>query len=266
MIKKLLFACIITLGLNSFAQTVVYEEDFNDESTWESWTLADLDEDGELWEFADAEFQEVESFEGGFVWSFSWYLEVFTPDNTLTSPNISLPTENNLELTFNVAAYEDEEVFQEHYAVYVIPADSEFTGTEEPVFEETLDAPYYNPAKTINVDITPFAGQEVKLVFRHYDCTDIFYIGMDDVQITQSELGVDDIQKENIKVYPNPTTDIVSVQGVPNVNSIRVFNLQGKLLKETNASEINIEQFQSGTYLINFYTDKTVYSRKVIKK
>lgn len=265
MIKNSLLILLMFFTFEGYAQ-IVFEDNFDEETTWENWTLNDLDGDGELWEFADAETQEVESFQGGFVWSFSWYFEVFTPDNTLTSPDISLPADTGLELSFKVAAYEDEELFQEHYAVYVIPAEANFTGTEDPVFEETLDADYYNPPKTVNVDISSFAGEDVKLVFRHYDCTNIFYISMDDVKIEETELSVDGYLQNNIKIYPNPTLDLLTIQGLENVERIRIFNLQGKLMKEVNASEVNIAQLQAGVYIANFYTDTQVYSQKVVKR
>jgi len=265
MIKNSLFILLMFFTLESYAQ-IVFEDNFDEENTWENWTLNDLDGDGELWEFADAETQEVESFQGGFVWSFSWYFEVFTPDNTLISPDISLPSDTGLELSFKISAYEDEELFQEHYAVYVIPAETNFTGTEDPVFEETLDAAYYNPPKTVNVDISSFAGEDVKLVFRHYDSTDIFYLSMDDVSIEQTELAVEEYTQNNIKIYPNPTSDLLRIQGIENVERIRIFNLRGKLIKDVNASEVNIEQLQEGVYIANFYTGSEVYSRKVVKK
>lgn len=266
MIKKLLFFSALTLGFQGFSQTVIYNENFNDESTWPDWTLEDRDGDGEFWEFADAEFQEVDSFTGGFVWSFSWYFETFTPDNTLISPMIALPEDGELSLSFKVAAFEDDETFQEHYAVYVIPANSSFEGTEEPVFEETLDSDYYNPPKTVNVDISSFAGQEVKLVFRHYDCTDVFYISMDDILIEQGVLGIPDFEKGTVVVYPNPTSDILYVKGITDVNRIRVFDLQGKLLIEVLGDEVDIRELQAGVYLANFYTDSQVYSRKIVRQ
>ncbi|MEO8933622.1 MAG: choice-of-anchor J domain-containing protein [Xanthomarina sp.] len=266
--RKLLFILTMAFAFNGYAQ-IVYEEDFNDEATWANWTLEDRDGDGELWEFADAEFQEVESFQGGFVWSWSWFFETFTPDNTLISPEIFLPNnaDKDVQLSFKVAAFEDDEEFEEHYAVYVIPANTSFTGTETPVFEETLDASYYNPPKTVNVDISSFAGQDIQLVFRHYDCTDVFYISMDDIKIEEIErqLGINDFTQNKVNIYPNPTSDIVSIQGVDKVNRIRVFNLQGKMMKEVNAPEASIKDLQSGMYLVNFYTDTHVFSRKVLK-
>ncbi len=265
MFRILLITAILLISFSGKAQ-IIFEENFDNENTWSTWTLADLDGDGELWEFADAEFQEVESFQGGFVWSFSWFYDVFTPDNTLTSPDISLPASTDLSLSFKVAAYEDEELFQEHYAVYVIPADANFLGTENPVFEETLDAAYYNPPKTVNIDISSFAGQDIKLVFRHYNSTNIFYISMDEIKIEEATLGVADFKQNIVKVYPNPTTEIIHIAGVENVERIRIFNLQGKMIKEVFDRKANIEKLQSGIYIVNFYTDKEVYSHKVVKK
>lgn len=264
MIRNLLFISVMIFAFNGYAQEILFEENFNDEATWENWTLEDLDGDGEFWEFADAEYQGVESFVGGFVWSFSWDSGILAPDNILISPDFPIPTDSEVELTFKVAAFEDDELFQEHYAVYLIPAYEEFTGTETPVFEETLDAAYYNPPKTVNVNISD-GGEVYKLVFRHYDCTDIFYISMDDIKVQILWLGVNEHTQKKIKVYPNPTTDVVSIYGVENVDRIRVFDLHGKMVKEVNAAEVNLEQLQEGMYLVNFYTDTHVYSRKVQK-
>lgn len=267
MFKKILFCALLITANLAYSQEVIYSEDFNNEETWTDWTVADLDGDGEFWEFDDAEFQEVDSFTGGFVWSFSWYFDVFTPDNTLTSPSILLPSEGDLELEFKVGVFDDDEQYQEHYAVYVIPAGAEFTGDEEPIFEETLDAPYYLPAKTVNVDISEYEGQDVQLVFRHYESTDIFYIAMDDIVIKLYTLGVADNAKPTVKVYPNPTAETVSISGLDNIIGLRVFDLQGKLLKETTKEEVlNLSHFASGTYLLNIYTDTEVYSRKIIKE
>src|SRR5690554_3251148 len=266
MIKNLLFISAMTFALNGYSQLEIYfEEDFNDSTTWENWTVVDRDGDGEFWEFTDAEFQEVESFTGGFVWSFSWYLEEFTPDNLLISPTFYVPTDTPVELTFKVAAFEDDELFQEHYAVYLLTEGQEFTGNETPIFEETLDAAYYNPPKTVNIQLWP--SMENQLVFRHYDCTDIFYISLDDIKVEEvSTIGLDDYSQKKIKVYPNPTSDVVRIEGVENVNRIRVFDLQGKMVKEVNASEVNMEQLVSGSYIVNFYTDSTVFSRQVVKE
>lgn len=268
MIKNLLLGSILCFGVALQAQTVVFSEDFNEESTRSLWTLEDRDGDGEFWEFANAEDEGIESFDGWFALSWSWYFEAFTPDNTLISPAIQLPESGALELSFRVAALDDEEIFQEHYAVYVIPADSDFLGTEEAVFEETLDDHYHFDPKLVQVDISEFAGQEVKLVFRHYDVTDILYISLDDVMVVHEELAnTNEVNLKNVQIYPNPTTDFVFVNGLNKVQNIRVFDMNGKRVKEVkDSAKVDLTDLPNGTYIINFYEGSNVYSKRIMKK
>ena len=267
MIKKLLFVSALAFALNGQAQTTVFKEDFNQEGTRNQWLIGDRDGDADSWEFVSAEEAEAPSFTGDFAWSFSWFFAELTPDNTLTSPKITLPATGNLELSFKVSAADDEEgYFEEHYAVYVIPFDAEFTGTETPVFEETLDAGYYQNAKVVKIDVSSFSGQDVKLVFRHYDCTDILYIGLDDVTIEDKTLAVSDVNKSQIKISPNPATEFVKISGIQNIDNVRVFDMTGKIVKEAKGSDVVVKELPSGQYIINVYTGNEIISRKLIKK
>lgn len=265
MIKKLLLASTLGLGAFYYGQTVVFEEKFETPETRDLWGIGDRDGDGESWEFLDAGINEVDSFTGYFATSFSWYFEVFTPDNTLISPAINLPATGSLQLSFKVAAGDDE-LFDEHYAVYVIPANGTFTGTETPVFEETLDDGYLAAAKVVNVDVSDYKGQNVKLVFRHYNCTDIFYVGIDDVVITQSSLAVSDSQKNSIRIFPNPTSDFINIQNVKNPNVVRIFDLSGKLVQQSTGEKIDVRSLSTGQYIVNIHTDGKITSQKFIKK
>ncbi|WP_312323298.1 T9SS-dependent choice-of-anchor J family protein [Soonwooa sp.] len=265
MIKKLSFAALFLVGFAGFSQTVIFSEDFETESGRNSWINEDRDGDGEKWEFDNSE---VDAFSGYYATSWSWFMEAFTLYNTLTSPIINLPNnaDKTLSLKFDIGAF-DADYFQEHYAVYVIPASSNFTGTETPVFEETLDAGYMQEAKHVNVDISQYAGQAVQVVFRHYNCTDLLVLILDNIQvIEEAKLATSDANKIGIKIYPNPTSDLIKVEGLNNIEKIRVFDMSGNIVLETKASEANIQNLTSGHYLVNIYSGKDVISRKIIKK
>lgn len=181
----------------------------------------------------------------------------------ITLPNNS---DKHLNLKFDVGAFDDE-VFQEHYAVYVIAANSTFTGTENPVFEETLDAGYMDEAKHVNVDITNFAGQNIQIVFRHYDCTDLLVLMLDNIQIVEEEkLAVSDANKINAQVYPNPTSDFIKIKGVENILKIRIFDMNGKMVLESQSSEADVRKLPVGQYILNVHTDSQIISKKIIKK
>lgn len=265
MIKKLSFAALFLVGFTGFSQTVIFNEDFETEAGRNSWINVDRDGDDQKWEFDDSE---VNAFTGYYATSWSWFMDAFTPDNTLTSPVINLPNnaDKKLSLKFDIGAFDDE-YFQEHYAVYVIPASSNFTGTETPIFEETLDAGYMDEAKHVNVDISQYAGQAVQLVFRHYDCTDLLVLILDNIQVVEeSKLATSESNKTAVKIYPNPSSDLIKVEGINNIEKIRVFDMSGNIVLETKASEANIKNLTTGNYIINIYSGKDVISRKIIKK
>jgi len=266
MIRKLLLVSVFTSVLYSQAQTTVFKEDFEDEASVGQWKLYDRDGDGENWEILNAELNELPNFTGNLAVSFSWYLDVFTPDNVLESRAITLPNSNSIDLSFKAAAG-DEDLFQEHYAVYVIPAASTFAGTETPVFEETFDAGYLDVAKVINIDISAFKGQDVKLIFRHYDCTDIFYMGIDDIEIKDNTgLVVTESEALAMKISPNPAADFIKISGIKTVDNVKIFDMTGKVAMEAKTSEIVVKDLPSGQYIINVYTGNEVISRKLIKK
>jgi len=266
MVKKLLFASFALSSLMGFSQTSVFKEDFEDEASVALWKVYDRDGDEQTWEILNAELNELPNFTGNLAVSFSWYLEAFTPDNLLESPAITLPASNSLSLSFKAAAG-DEELFEEHYAVYVIPANSTFSGNETPVFEETFDQGYTETAKIINIDISSYAGQQVKLIFRHYDCEDVFYMGIDDIEIKDNAgLAVSDSSALSIKVFPNPASDFVKIQGVENIEKIRIFDMNGKMVLENQASEADIRKLPVGQYILNVHTKSEIISKKIIKK
>lgn len=267
MIKNLFFLGCLLVTPQLFAQTIVFEENFDTPERQALWTTGDLDGDEDTWGFVSALEAEAPSFTGDFAWSFSWFFGVLTPDNILISPVFRIPEGDKTELTFNVSAADNEEGFyEEHYAVYVIPANTTFTGSEIPVFEETLDGGYFDVAKTVNVDISDYANKDVQLVFRHYNCTDILYIGLDDVKITQEKLATSDINKESIIVYQDEKNGLVKVSGLTDVKRMKIFDVTGKFVMEVHQSEANISSLPKGIYIVNFYTGDHVVSRKIVKK
>lgn len=267
MIKKIFFTPLLFATISIFGQNTVFHEGFDTEDDISKWDNIDRDGDGEKWVFYDAEKDGMPAFSGKLATSWSYLNQVAcTPDNILVSPVISLPeTEDELILTFNVGSYDDG-IFEEHYAVYVMLADSEFTGNEEPAFEETLDAGYTWTAKTINLNITDFKGKDVKLIFRHYDCTNIAFIGLDDIDISVTPgLLTSNIDKETVNIYPNPTTDFIHIKGLENIQKIRIFDMQGKIVAETKNPQVDVRQLIPGAYIVNVYVGNKVISRKLIK-
>ena len=265
MIKNLFFISSVFLGTSLYAQDIIFSENFDNVASQQLWTINDQDGDQDTWEFMLAKDSGIPTFSGGFAWSWSWLVDPLFPDNTLTSPVMKLPESNSIQLKFKVAAASNDSYFQEHYAVYVIPENSKFEESSVAVFEETLTNGYYEQPKLVNVDLSEYAGQSVQLVFRHYDSSDLLYIGLDDVEVSaESTLAVKEDVRTKVTVYKDANQN-VKIAGMKNVDYVRVFDLNGNVKIESKSSQVNIGHLPAGIYMVNFYNKEEVISRKIIK-
>ena len=117
-----------------------------------------------------------------------------TPDNYLYTPQ-QFTVSNGASISFYVCA-QDASWAAEHYGVAVAtvsgsPTASDFTT----IWEETLTAKTRNKGKVRGtndqgawylktIDLSAYAGQTIWIAIRHFNCTDMFYINIDDISVT----------------------------------------------------------------------------------
>jgi hypothetical protein len=65
--------------------------------------------------------------------------------------------------------------------------------------------------------------------------------------------AVENITSQYIVVYPNPTQDVLLINGIE-AQDLRVFDLQGRLLKTENGTQVNVSNLAEGTYLLQVGT------------
>jgi len=170
----------------------LYKETFEDEATLSDWTFIDADGDGNDWFFMD---ESCTPYSGVGVLSSASYNSTsgaLKPDNWASTPAINFTTGNYL--SFWVGA-QDPKWAGEHFAVYIgsEPGDDDIKLVEATLMEG-------NPAETVVVDsdgrtyeryIIPipdkYAGKTGYISFRHFNCTDMFRINLDDVAVTEYE-------------------------------------------------------------------------------
>lgn len=92
------------------------------------------------------------------------------------------------------------------------------------------------------------------------------------VYTNASLLGVDDVKgatidKEMIAVYPNPTTEFLSIKSDVKVKSVSVFDMSGKKVDvKLEGNTVDVKHLESGAYMINIETKNDIQSLKFIKK
>jgi hypothetical protein len=75
------------------------------------------------------------------------------------------------------------------------------------------------------------------------------------------------IPEKLITVYPNPTNGLVLIE-IPNqtIQNIKVYDLQGQLIKETIETQFDLSNVSKGTYFIKAQTKQGVHGFKLIKQ
>lgn len=73
------------------------------------------------------------------------------------------------------------------------------------------------------------------------------------ITFSSSAAAVDNIESNVIVVYPNPTQDMLFVKGI-DTQSLRVYDLQGRILHKEDGTQITVSNLPTGTYLLQIGT------------
>ena len=97
---------------------------------------------------------------------------------------------------------------------------------------------------------------------------ELMYIDDVSLKYNGANLGVSDQDIMSISIYPNPTSDFISIKGIENISSIKVYSILGALEKEVfNTNQIDISELSSGIHLIKIDNGTgTVFTEKIIKQ
>jgi hypothetical protein len=78
-------------------------------------------------------------------------------------------------------------------------------------------------------------------------------------------LGVEDFQRNNIAVFPNPVQDILNIESPQQIESVEIYNLQGQLIKEDSSRSIDVSYLNAGLYFVQVTADGMTETKKFIK-
>ncbi|MBQ8222580.1 MAG: choice-of-anchor J domain-containing protein [Bacteroidales bacterium] len=175
------------------------EFSFNfDDGSMEGWQTIDADGDGFNWRITTDIMGPGYGHDGSRYCVISQSFDndslgPLTPDNYLVTSDKYLIKDGS-QLSFYVCA-QDATYSAEHYAVAIST-----TGNTNPedftiIFEETLtakgDAKPQGAWYQKKIDLSSYAEQEIYIAFRHFNCTDQFYIDLDDIVLVNESKSKD---------------------------------------------------------------------------
>ena len=178
--------------------------DFED-GTMQGWTTIDADGDGYNWDVASNLMSGQTGHDGSadfvFSQSYSNTSGILYPDNYFVSPQVQLGG----QLRFYACA-QDASYAAEHFGVAVSTTGNTSASAFTMVQEWTMSAKGDNNGKPValntrsgraqgtwyefNVDLSAYAGQTGYIALRHFNCSDMFYLDVDDITIADPNRGV----------------------------------------------------------------------------
>ncbi|MBQ7280621.1 MAG: choice-of-anchor J domain-containing protein [Bacteroidales bacterium] len=198
--------------------------------------------------------------------SASWHQEALTPDNWLITPSISLPEETS-QLEWWESSPRDDD-YAEHYAVLLSTKGNDIADFDYTLYEATVSAP--NTWRQRQVSLADFAGQTVYVAFRHFDCTDQFFLLIDNVKLTADNGGdktdgIDEASQENVCVYPNPTNSKLHIVA-EGLRRVELLDMTGRTLLSTSDAVVNMEDYASGVYFVRITAKNSTMMERVTKR
>lgn len=81
---------------------------------------------------------------------------------------------------------------------------------------------------------------------------------------TNSTSGVNEYEKIQFSIYPNPTTESINISGIDEVQ-IQIVNETGHIVLKTNDTNINVSNLSTGVYFCRIQTPKGLGIKTFIK-
>ena len=280
--KKITLLALL-VGFFSYSQDPLWSTDCDDYATAD-YIVVDADGDTFGFQAMNAAESELDPVTIAFF-SESFHndtLTALTPDNWIFSPEMTIPA-NTESVTISVDVYAaDSSWAGEKFSIGLY----ESVGTEDaqslPFHTEILtSAASVDSPKTVsitieNVDaVTNFSNLTVRMFVRHWDCTDMFRLVIDNMSVAvNSSLSVEGFNTSDVELYPNPTNGLINIAGtdISNIKEISIFNQLGQKVMNLNASQLNnnsfdISNLNKGVYFVqlkdNSNNSKTM---KIVKE
>jgi len=107
----------------------------------------------------------------------------------------------------------------------------------------------------------------------YIEWSDSFFRGQFDWVITTDDVLADITYKaenNNISIYPNPITDIFTIESDYSISKIEIYTMEGRLLKKFNLQDLthqlNIADLKTGIYTLKIHTSDGFIVNNIVKK
>lgn len=129
--------------------------------------------------------------------------------------------------------------------------------------------------KKEEISLSEYLGNEnvlvrFVLVSDSFTSEDGFYF--DDFQVhtlTEQEMGTEEIQQNLVQIYPNPVKNTLNISSDSKLNSYKIYDLSGRLVKQgkfdLGNKSVEVSGLMKGNYIIEIKTKNEIIKTKFLK-
>ena len=122
-------------------------------------------------------------------------------------------------------------------------------------------APYNGVNGIITIELA--AGNHIIQRTSGVTSTNLYYMS-----VTYNSLGINNIEKPSIRLFPNPVSDHLNINSTGSINTVEIYDMLGKLVKsiESPSESIDLSNLSKGSYLVKLFIDQNIINKFIIKK
>jgi surface protein len=78
--------------------------------------------------------------------------------------------------------------------------------------------------------------------------------------------STDDFAINLVKIYPNPVSDVLVIDGINELYDIKIFDIHGKkIMSAYKANTLKLNSLNTGIYLLKVFDDSSTHNFKIVK-
>ncbi|MDR1006777.1 MAG: T9SS type A sorting domain-containing protein [Bacteroidales bacterium] len=81
---------------------------------------------------------------------------------------------------------------------------------------------------------------------------------------TTNAVAINDIEPSDVKIYPNPAHNNITLECEEQINNIEITDMLGKIVYHGKETTIDISHLANGNYLIKITTDRGIITKKIL--
>jgi len=195
-------------------------------------------------------------------------------DQTICSgESVTLTASNSMNYSWNNNVVDGSPFTPNATSSYVVTADTagctstdSLTVTVNETTTSTIDVTATDTYTSPSGVVYDSSGVYIDTILNANQCDSIITINL-----TVEYTGINELEKTEVSIYPNPTSEILSISGLEKLNGIygyKIASISGTVISEIKgqSKHVNVSGLSKGIYFLNIMHEEGIETVQFIKK